>query len=210
MRKLLTFEAFTSKNMFKESNNITFEEELKTLLFNSDYLKLKDIIKNSDEYKHNTGQFPPEIVEEDYNMKGISRKWKQPFNFTERELEALANTLMDDEKSIRIIFMELLKLNSDLNIFKNLTFKDKDAYLLGMLIGGCCSRMNLLDIQDYIQNRTEIVNSPNNDKGYIFSRVKDATKYSELYTYLHDNNILIPYFPSIDTLENIKTQFLKK
>ena len=117
---------------------------------------------------------------------------------------------MDDEEIMNILFDAMLKANPKLEIFRSLPFKSKEfMYPTGGVIGGACSKMNIDDIKDYIENKTEIVEYPKgypNLGEYKLKRTNNEKEYNEFINRLYKKKINIHYFPSIKTMKKILNQ----
>lgn len=190
----------------------SFDKEksiIKELILNNDFDKVREIMNSSE--RNLDRHSPPEDFEREYDVIGISKKYKLPFGLDEKLCENLTTeTFMEDEEITTLFFRELLKLNPELMIFKNLKYKDDTGYLMSSVLGGCCSRMIIEDIKEYIYIDTEIYEF-NNESGYLFKRSgKIDYEYSDLMNILWRNNISITYFPSTNTLMKIINQLKLK
>lgn len=190
--------------LFEDFNNIEDFKKVRKSLIDGDYKSIKDLVKRSSEYfdRHS----PPEVVENEYNITGISHKYKIPFGFTEQEMETLCYEYMDDEEIMKLILNKLIESNPILKIFQNYPYKKENVgHLIASVIGGVCSRMSVDDIEDYITKNTEIIKLegeyPNNV--YHFNR---EPEYNKLWNDLYKSGIMIGYFPSLKTLNKIKNQ----
>ena len=187
--------------------------------FHSDFKKLEKLIKSKNfkgvkkllrkfkvssksDYKDSIffkTEFPSEELEKKSKVKNLSKKWKLPFNFNEEELENLIGIFIEDEKVTDIFFKEIIKLNPQLEIFNDLKFKEGDYYPKNNVIGGVCSRFNLRDILDFVDNRRSI--DYVEDGNYIFKSIDDF--YSNIYNSVKKSVKDIGYFPSPYTLRKI-------
>lgn len=148
--------------------------------------------------------FPAEELEKTSGVSGLSNKWKMPFNMDEEHIENLSGIFINDEEITDIIFNELLKLNPELNIFKDVEFSEGEegfgVFPKNAVIGGACSRFNVRDILDFIESR-RVIDYVDSDRNHIFK------SYDRFYTNLY-NNVKkttkdIGYFPSPYTLNKI-------
>ena len=190
----------TCLSNYSESSNYA-NEELKYLLLN------KVISPNFKQKLHNHANyfkdkiFPTVLAEQECNIKGLSQIYNIPFNLTETEFENLAIIFKHDEEVINFLFDELLKINPELEIFKN-TSKKYDV------INGATSR---IDIEDYIQHSTNISKGITNfDLVYHFKRNDGKEKeYEYLYNTIKSQGVQLRWFPSINTMNFILRRIKK-
>ena len=196
-----------------------FQEDIVPVEFQSDVKKIEKLIKSKNfkevkkllrkfkvssksDYKDSIffkTEFPSEELEKKSKVKNLSKKWNLPFEFTEEELENLIGIFIEDEKITDIFFKEIIRLNPQLEVFNDINFKEGDYYPKNNVIGGVCSRFNLRDILDFIDNRRSI--DYVDDGNYIFKSIDDF--YSNIYNSVKKSVKDIGYFPSPYTLRKI-------
>lgn len=186
--------------LFLESTN---EDELKRLLVN---LKIDDNFKKLLHSHPNFyyRSFPPEDLEDELNINGISYTYKIPFNLTEQEYENLALMFQKDSFIVNFLFNELLKINPILNQFKG--YEEKFD-----IIAGACSRIKAEDIKDWIDNMSRIQEFPSTfDLRHKFTR-KDGEEiaYTMLWNDIVKKGITPRWFPSMNTLDYIYNKLNK-
>ena len=184
-------------------NNNTLRHKILNKKFDE---KFRHLIHSNNNY--NTIKYPPVIAEIKYNLNNISQQYNIIENISDEELENLTYMYMQDEEITNFLFNELLKINNNLLIFKNYPFLDRRFYKKSSIIGGVCSKINIDDIKDYIDNGTIAIDIPNKTNlMYKFKRNDDkAIEYSFMMNNLYNKGVSLQWFPSMKTMQNILNQ----
>lgn len=186
------------------------------LLFNETYeldkLKLSILSGNPDKdllYKHpnylKIRTSPAVKFEEETGIYGISREYKMPFGLNNIEIENIATIFKKDSEVITFLYRELIKLNHNLPI----TSEQQKMY---DIICGACSKFNIDDIKDFIENKKELEKVPNNNLNLIyFFNKKDpySIQYELIYNSIIEMGVKLNWFPSIETLDYIYKKLKK-
>jgi hypothetical protein len=153
------------------------------------------------EHEYSTGEFPPQILKDTLNKKVSGKNfsflvkvWKMPLGIPEKYIEILLLDI-DDEIFIMELYEHLVNINDELKV--NQYKSHRDIGEMWHVIRGCCSRMTLDDITDYIENKTQFEGNHN------FQRADGSSaEYTELYKKV-SKVCVPPYFPSISNLKKI-------
>jgi len=202
MRYIKLYENFQGFDKFREIVSTIEADFLKGdyISVNSELDKLKLETNELPEYDiYFSTVFPSQDLEEKVGVSGISKKWNLPFGFDEQHLENLCGIFIEHQEITERVFNELLSLNEELGVFKDVPFRRGNTYTKHAVIGGACSRFNVIDIKDFIESRRSIKDVDNND--FIF---KDYDMfYSNLFNSVRRKVDDIGYFPSPITLSKL-------
>lgn len=186
---------------------------------------LHEIVESSEEMKfqYDITNLPPVELEKACGISGISKMWKMPFGFTNREMEFLFRQILENGPSQEVheneafIYEAMKSANPDLKVpswiydtywaAKKGEFSRQQGDVVGINVTlGCTSGMNLDDMVFYISEYPEIDDTPRGGgTGYVFKVSGEIDEgYSELYTkaqILSKRNV--SWFPAPSTLELI-------
>jgi hypothetical protein len=151
---------------------------------------------------------PSELLERETGITGISRRWRMPFGFNEKELQFLHHLAFVFSKEgyteeriwiHRMILDALVGLNPDLSVADSL-IKNGGRWAMDDIIMGCISRFNLDDMEFFI------LDTPSGEDGRRRLKTRGVfdPEYTELMTEVErlsgDN---IQWFASPRTLRSI-------
>lgn len=154
---------------------------------------------------------PPELVEEDYGLQGISRNYEMPYDLDECTLENLWIIFMHNKRIVEKVFNDVIKINKGLkDIVNELNITiNKEGRGVSDIIVGATSKMNLDDIHFFI-DKEPFMDTIKNKKGKRTKVMTINGKPSEYYTNLlyevESEGIDLQWFPSPETLNKILKQ----
>jgi hypothetical protein len=180
---------------FLESRKKAAVREAEAALEAGDGRRLMEIAVATRGYGYR-GVFPPEDLVRDLtrlsdaDLSFLVRRWRMPFGLDERAVEALLEEFMDQDRFVGKLLDALVAVNPEL---ADIASKDITK---GVVIGGCCSRMTINDIVEYMELDTKF----EGDGFEVVRKDGSGPEYKRLIDYLTVIGCRPGYFPSLDNL----------
>ena len=187
-------------DQFLASRSKAGMKEAEEALDKGDGVKLTEMV--ADTLAHGfRGIFPPEHLVYDLtrlseaDLSFLVKKWRMPFGMEERAVEALMDIFCLPRTNHGRFLGKLL----DALVSENPELADlasRKGVNKGVIVGGCCSRMTLEDIIDYLDQGTKLT-----DSGAFKRKDGSGPEYKKHNDYLTRIGCRPGYFPSLANLK---------
>jgi len=180
--------------LFEEFSNQPDYTDVLELLYEGDYGSAKLLLNRLANLNQTNRMIyddyfsPPERLERRSGISGISKSWKMPFRFNEKELQflhRLAFTFSEDGYTKDKVWIQemildaLIELNPELGGVHDIIRRGR-RHAMSHIINGCVSKFNLDDMEFFITQIPEGESNPDGSYSYFVNGSRDKG-YEEIH-----------------------------